>query len=91
MIVNLNIENAKLDINIGDLIIVQNKINHNQKMFLVVKGYNSSLPYTLLNIQENKIMDSYENLTNLLKDIKYNYKILEIIPSDKLELRRIVR
>lgn len=89
MKVDLSINNAKLNLQLGDVIIGRNIRTLEYKTFLVVSNIDNSFPYSLLNIQQNKIKDNYKTISALIDSLKMEYEIMEIVPSEQLELRRI--
>lgn len=90
MQIKLDTEDARLELNVGDLVLTQHRETLKQEIFLLVSDYDNRFPYALINMQENRIEDSYKAIDALIKRLKSNYKILQTIPSHQLELRRII-
>lgn len=88
MLINLSSNNAKLNLDFGDLILVEHKNTLRKKIFLLIMNYKDDYIYTLVDMKENRIENAYKTKDFLIDHLKHQYEILEIIPSDKLELRR---
>ena len=88
MLINLSSNNAKLNVDFGDFILVDQKNTLRNKIFLLIMNYKDDYINTLVDMKENRIENAYKTKDFLIDHLKHQYEILEIIPSDKLELRR---
>jgi len=90
MKIKLNTEQAEIELETGSVILTEEKFNLKQNVFLVVSNIDDVFPYTLINLKENKVVDSYKNIDSLINCINIKHKILEIIPPKNLVLKRIL-
>lgn len=81
------------DIDVGDILVFHNPTYDDYDYFMIIETTDYVLPLRLLRLKDSTVYHKgfadLDYLVNHAKNSINNYYLKEIIPSEKLELRRI--